>query len=205
MKDLVVLAADKNMEYAIQGLLARHEALGIRPTTSQVYVHPQRDPGCLKEGHRFLRSMVDQFAHALIMFDREGCGQDSSSSTDLEQQVQERLSQSGWDDRAAVIVLDPELEIWVWSDSPHVDEMLGWGKRQPRLRDKLVERGLLETDQAKPAQPKQAVEWALREARKARSSALYGQLAQRIGLGRCSDPAFVRFKRILRKWFARRP
>ena len=30
-RDLVVLAADKDLEHALQGLLARSEALGIRP------------------------------------------------------------------------------------------------------------------------------------------------------------------------------
>ncbi|MEN8217380.1 MAG: hypothetical protein ABFS56_13640 [Pseudomonadota bacterium] len=33
-----------------------------------------------------------------------------------------------------------ELEIWVWSDSPHVAEILGWKNKQPdlnRIHDKV--------------------------------------------------------------------
>ena len=31
MKDLVILAADKDLEFALRGMLSRPEALGIRP------------------------------------------------------------------------------------------------------------------------------------------------------------------------------
>ena len=29
----------------------------------------------------------------------------------------------------------------------------------------------------------------------------YRQLAERVGLGRCTDPAFLKLKRLLREWF----
>jgi hypothetical protein len=46
-KDLVVLAADKNTEFTVRGLLdSRTAALGIRRVVFDVYPHPERDPGC---------------------------------------------------------------------------------------------------------------------------------------------------------------
>jgi len=39
-KDLVVLVADKNIEFAVKGLLSRPRALGVRPITSDFFVHP---------------------------------------------------------------------------------------------------------------------------------------------------------------------
>ena len=44
-KDLIILVADKNMEFAVRGILTRLEALGIRDITYDLYVHPERDPG----------------------------------------------------------------------------------------------------------------------------------------------------------------
>lgn len=43
MQDLVVLVADKNMQFALQGALARPQALGIRPLTYAFRPHMGRD------------------------------------------------------------------------------------------------------------------------------------------------------------------
>lgn len=201
-KDLVVLVADKNMEFAVKGLLSRPRALGVCPITSDLFVHPYRDPGCLLVGHNFLRPLVNRYSYALVMFDREGCGRERLSREELEQQVEDRLSQSGWGDRAASIVLDPELEVWVWSDSPHVESVLGWSGRQPDLRTWLAEKGFAEVNALKPNRPKEATQAALRLVRKHRSSALYFQLATKVSFKRCIDPAFFKFKAILRNWFS---
>jgi hypothetical protein len=45
--DLVVLTADKNKKFAVQGLLNRPQALRIRPLSAVFYIHPESDPGCL--------------------------------------------------------------------------------------------------------------------------------------------------------------
>ncbi len=106
------------------------------------------------------------------MFDRIGSGREGQSRADLERTVGERLHTSGWSDRGAVVVLDPELEVWVWSDSPHVDRALGWHGRTPPLRDWLSERGLWDAGAPKPGDPKRAVEEALRHVLIPRSSAI---------------------------------
>jgi len=45
-KDLVVLVADKNMEFAVKGLLPRSQSFGINPLAYDIHVHIERDPGC---------------------------------------------------------------------------------------------------------------------------------------------------------------
>ena len=62
MIDLVCLVADKNMEAVVQGLLAKHNALGIRPVDSQIIVHPQHDPGCFKSPEPYLGLFAQQAA-----------------------------------------------------------------------------------------------------------------------------------------------
>ncbi|MEO6807982.1 MAG: hypothetical protein ABI353_02590, partial [Isosphaeraceae bacterium] len=78
-KDLAVLVADKNMEFAIKGIVSRTEALNIRQVRVDVYVHPERDPGCLGHGHNFLENLVNEYKYYIVMFDREGCGRDALS------------------------------------------------------------------------------------------------------------------------------
>jgi hypothetical protein len=199
--DLVVLTADKNMKFAIEGLLNRPQVLGIRPMAPVFYIHPERDPGCLLRADAFLRPFARRFTHAIVMFDREGCGKEKRTREVLEQQVALALSRSGWADRAAVIVIDPELENWVFSDSPEVDAAMGWGGNNPPLRTWLVDQNYLAAGEAKPARPKAAMEAALSHMRVPRSSFIYGDLAQRVGFGRCTDGAFQKLKATLRTWF----
>ncbi len=203
LRDLVVLVADQPMLYSVLGLLSRPVALGIRPLTHDIYTHPEHDPGCLLRGHDLLRLYVNRYRHALVVFDQEGCGREDLSRDTLERDVQDRLSKSGWGDRATAIAISPELEIWVWSDSPQVDSVLGWAGRQPDLRSWLEAEGFAKTQQNKPHSPKEAFEKALRQARKPKSSSLYRQLAETVSVGRCLDPAFLKFKATLRTWFPR--
>lgn len=199
-RDLILLVADSNTEYTIKGLLSRTKALGIRPVAFDVFRHPERDPGCLLRGPDYLRAFQSQYLHALVLLDREGSGRAQSSREALEGDLETRLAKD-WNQRASAVVLDPELEVWLWSDSPHVDTVLGWHGRSPDLRSWLVEAGLLTEGSAKPMRPKEAVEKALRLVSKPRSSALYRRLAELVSLRRCRDPAFHRFRGTLQGWF----
>jgi len=199
-RDLILLVADKNIEHAVKGLLSRPEALGIHPIASDVIPHPERDPGCLLRAPEFLRSFRQRYRHALVLLDREGSGRDETSRLELEADLEKRLS-GDWVQRSAAVVLDPELEAWIWSDSPHVESVLGWQGRTPDLRSWLVESGFCKEKVAKPARPKEAMEKALRLAGKPRSSALYLQLAREVSFQRCLDPAFGKFKQTLQSWF----
>lgn len=201
MNDLAVLVADKNTEAALTALLARPQALGIRPIAATIFVHPRRDPGCVNEAHLFLKPFAQEFRHALVVFDHEGSGREDLSPHELAAVIGERLEESGWQDRGQVIVIAPELEVWVWSTSPHVAQCIGWGDRQPGLRDWLADAGHWPMNQAKPHRPKEALETALREIRRPRSSALYSELAARVSLRGHGEPAFVALTATLRRWF----
>jgi hypothetical protein len=201
IRDLVVLTADKNMEYAIKGILSRSRSLHIREISPQIFAHPEHDPGCLRGGHLFLKPYVNQFAHALILFDREGSGKDGLTREVLETEVEKHLAESGWHDRAKAVVIEPELEIWVWSDSPHVDSILGWEGMNPSLRDTLRAKRLLSEGLIKPSRPKEAMEYALQLVRKQRSSSLFQRIAEKVSIDRCIDPSFVKLKTTLQNWF----
>lgn len=200
--DLVVLVPDRNVEATLGGLLAAPARLGIRKLTFEIYVHVHRDPGCFLTAHEFLRPFAGRSAHGLVVFDRIGCGREALQAEALEEAVRSRLRDSGWADRAAVVAIDPELEIWVWSDSPHVASCLGWEGGIRELRSWMASEGLWAPEHPKPADPKRAVERVLRQVRKPRSSAIYERLALSVGLDRCRDPSFARLRGILTGWFA---
>lgn len=202
MKELVVLVADKDMEQAIRGLLERSASLGIREAiTCDVFIHPRRDPGCLGGAHELLRPMAARYRHALVLFDYEGCGRADTTADQLTDEVRSRLERNGWPGRAEAVVLAPELESWVWSRSPHVAACLGWGGERQLLRDWLAAEGYWPAGLAKPDCPKEAMEAALRQARKPLSSAIYLDLARRVSLVGHNEPAFLRFTHVLRAWF----
>lgn len=201
-RDLVALVADKSMEATLRGLLRRPEALGTRAISCEIYSHPAFDAGCRARGPTFLRTFCNQFQHALILFDREGSGRDAADPRELERQIEKDLARNGWEDRAAAIVLDPELEIWVWSDSPEVDRVLGWSGREPPLRQWLVENAFLASPSGKPARPKEALLNALRHVGKPPSAALFRQLSERVSFRRCTDRAFQKLHGQLVNWFA---
>lgn len=197
--DLVVLVADKSMHLVMDALLTRRESLGIRDVAHEVYVHPGHDPGVYRRAHEFLRAYSRDFGFALVMFDREGCGSTDDADT-LSNRVQTQLDASGWGSRSVVIVPDPELEVWVWSDSPEIAEPLAWESREA-LVSFLEDRGLWQPGTPKPARPKEALEEALRESRTPRSASIYRKLAERVGIERCTDQWFARLKECLREWF----
>ncbi len=190
------------MEAAIGGVLERHQALGIRRIDYAIRVHTENDPGCCLRAHELLRPFCRRYSKALVVFDREGSGKEGLPRTTIEEEVEQSLATSGWsDDRARVIVIDPELEAWVWSDSPKVDDSLGWTARKPDVRESLRQHDFSIADNGKPERPKEAMEAALRSVRKARSSAIYAELAAQVSLRRCVDPAFNKLKTTLQEWF----
>ncbi len=203
MIDLVVLVADADAEIVIKTLLnKRAQALGIRPITSKVIRYHGRDSGVFLHAHNLLRPYQTQATYALVMLDREGSGREHRMTAEqMEADIESRLRADGWQtpdgrSRAAVIVLDPELEIWVWSRSPHVPRVLGLDANRP-------EQVLEQFDclpNGKPKRPKEALQKVLREARKPRSSAIYQELAERVSL-QASERAFDKLRYTLQGWF----
>jgi hypothetical protein len=200
-KDLVILAADKNTDHGIQGLLRRPAALGIRPVEFDTFVHPRHDPGCAREAHGFLRPLIQEYHHALVMFDHVGSGLETATGEALSEEVRARLVATGWGDQAEVIVLHPEIEVWVFAPSPRVEQCLGWPAGRKPIRRWLESRGLWEANQAKPGDPKAALERILSEIKRPRSSAIYKHLGEQVGIRGCTDPAFVKLRNALAKWF----
>jgi hypothetical protein len=187
------------MEAAIKAILSRDRDIGTRQVVFDVYPHPHHDAGVLGECHHFLRPFLRSHNFAIAMFDRDGCGSEAPAER-LRQEAQNNLTVNGWRDRSAVFILDPELEIWVWANSPRVATALGW-KDSRGLTQWLRTNGYLRQNETKPTRPKEAMHAALRAARKPKSTAIYQHIASGVRLEECTDRTFMSFVQELVAWF----
>lgn len=200
--DLIVLAADKDATETLNGILQTLPLKGgMRRIRYEIKPALMHDGEARRYAHELLRPYIRQARFALVVFDREGCGAEGMRREEIEQEVLGRLEENGWHKRAEAIVIDPELEVWVWSQSPKVDEVLGWAGARPPLRKALEEEGWLSEGGVKPARPREAMKWALLQSRTPWSASLFRRLAQQVSYQRCTDPAFVKLLTILRAWF----
>ena len=200
-RDLYVLVADQDMRQSMSNVLARPESLRIHPITYTVETHTQRDPGCRAHAAERLRPLLSRFRHAMVVFDKEGSGQEHETREDIQREVERNLSRNGWNDRAKAIVIEPELETWVWNGSNDVPRILGWNSNYSSLREWLANKGFFPHGTAKPSDPKEALRAALQEKRQPVSAALFGELAATVSLQRCRCPAFGELRDTLQRWF----
>jgi hypothetical protein len=201
MNDLVVLVADLDCEKAIDGLLRRASALRIRSINYKIFRHPGRDPGVRVNADTFLRPFNKHFHRAMVILDWEGSGAEDRPANELELELESRLARVGWEGRSTAIAMEPELENWVWSASPLVAEILGWGGHVPPLREWLLAEGLINDHDSKPRRPKEALEAALLEVQKRPSASLFQKLAERVSLQTCTERTFVKFRTAIGTWF----
>ena len=199
MQDLVVLAADKQIQFALRGAFARPQALAIRPITCEFRTHPGRDGGVRSTGAAVLAGDRSRFAHALMVLDLEGSGRDADDPVLLEAELDAQL-RTVWGAQAKAIVIAPEVEVWLWGGDHALRAALGWPLQQP-IRDWLLEHKFELGPSDKPIRPKEALDAMRRVHKQPRSAALYEKITGRISLQKCKDEAFRRLRGTLQAWF----
>jgi hypothetical protein len=205
----VILVADSNMAATFRGYFKRdgwHLSLGCVPFEINTDVGADllvdeggNDPGVYTKGHELLRPYQNSHHRALVVLDCEWGG--SPGKDAIVTHLTTNLMDSGWaEDAIKVIAIDPELENWLWQDKPQVADVLRY-KGDKSLRQLLADNDMWPVDMAKPRQPKDAVEWVLKQTGQPRSSAIYQKLAERISIRGCTDAAFAEMHATLQAWF----
>jgi hypothetical protein len=140
-----------------------------------------------------------RFSHALLVLDFEGSGSELSDAKALEAELDHQLSVQ-WQGTAKAIVIEPELDVWVWGTENALETAIQWptGKN---VREWCRSQGFVFEQNGKPKRPKEALEAALRVPGLPRSSALYQRIAEKISLRYCDDEAFIRLREQLTDWF----
>jgi hypothetical protein len=209
VNDLLFFVADKNMAEAVGGLLERDQfprVVGCRPfefdARRDVKVAAgQNDPGLYVRANELLRPLASDYQHAVVIVDEEWEG--SPGADDIARRLRAHLDDAGWSEANSLpLVVRPEADVWLWSDSPHSATALGWASWK-MLRPALEQKGLLSAGRMKPERPKEAAEWALRNCghKAPRSAALYRQVSSQVSIQRCEDEALARLLNALRAWF----
>jgi len=202
VNDLLVLVPDKNFEYGISGLLQRDRDLNIRPITTKILRHPEHDSGIVSNSIELLRPYLRDNQYVMIFFDWEGCGKENQSVDIIRNELKTLLQRNGWQNRCEVIIINPELEQWVWLCSDEMARIINWTNFQ-ELKRWLIASGRCEPGAPKPSRPKEAFEAALKQKQIPRSSAIYRKIASSVIWDQCQDSEFVRFTQTLQTWFPR--
>ncbi len=201
MRDLVVLVADKDARYGLQGFLARHHLPSIRPVNlepSDIIVYNQHDSGVIRDATTLLRPFLSSHRYALVCFDLEGCGK-CGEAANLERQVEEDLSRNGWQQRSISVIFEPELERWLWNGSAAFAKYLKLDTYA--LLQKSLEQNFVFDHAGKPIRPKEAFRAALRNAKMPLSSSLYEELGRSLSASRCQERSFLKLIATLQVWF----
>ncbi len=207
MRPLLFLVADKNMEYALRGFFERDGWARVVPcepfdfdVTRDIRVAAgQGDPGLYTRADELLRPFSRKYERVAVMVDEDWDG--SPGAEAIQRRLEAHICDAGWTlENGLALVLSPEVDIWLWSDSPHVPKAMGWSDWR-QLRSALEKAGWMTPCAAKPERPKEAAEWALRQKRKPRSSALYRRIAGSVSVRRCEDAALQSLLDALQRWF----
>ncbi len=199
-RDLIALVADIQQEKTLETLLhERQQALHIRPITFDIRRHPGKDPGVYKEAAKFLQSHATSYTHALVLLDHAWQGVPGDAQT-VAQTIRENLHRTGWMAATCeVIVIEPELEAWVWSTSPAVLQELDMTWEQ--VMALAQQYNSWDAGQPKPHAPKELLEAILRQQRRPRSAAIFQAPARKVSLTRCQDQAVALLRETLAQWF----
>ncbi|WP_283137125.1 methylation-associated defense system protein MAD4 [Rhizohabitans arisaemae] len=202
-RDVVFLVADAAMEQMLRGFLDRphfHRSLGCGQFTFDpsvdVIVAPTKDPGVYGTARQLLSPFERSHGRAVVMLDVAWDG--SPGPKAIHEHISRSLGQV-WNE-FAVVVIEPELEAWVWQDNPHVAQAL---KCPSEFRKILAVSGHWPEGDLKPPDPKEALEHLRRKHRADRSNAAFRRLAEKISVRHCQDPAFNELCRHLGTWFPR--
>ena len=207
MRDCVFLLADSNMKGTFEGFLSRevfHLGIGCDPfqfaaNEDLVVASGDNDPGLFTRGHELLRPYQHTHRHAIMVLDAAWDG--SPGAERIREKVSVNMLESGWErDQFHVVVINAELEVWIWQKNPHVATALGFDSVDALMADTLLVNAWIR-GQAKPNDPKETLEAILKKKRIPRSSSIYKRITSKVSVSQCQDSAFLAMVETLRSWF----
>lgn len=203
-RELIILVADGTMRAVFAAFFERqfHSSLECAPfdfnPRLDIFNNPlEKDGGVHVRCHEILRPFLTTHRRALVVLDQQFGGERPADEVRLE--MEQRLNANGWQGRAAVAVIEPELEVLLWLDNVNVERALR--HEGPSLRQLLAQDGRWPADASKPPAPKELIQSLIRINRAGPPVAVYGQIASAVSTAGCVDPAFHRIRNALRSWF----
>ena len=206
MRELAILTADKTMNAVVTAFFQRnhwHTTLGCAAfdfwPEEDIINDPQHtDGGVHRRAHELVRPYLRTHSRVVVILDQQFGG--DIPAVDVRDDILLNLRRNGWHDKnCEVVVIDPELEVWLWQDSPHVAEAVGY--TGVSLRDHLATSGDWPEGDIKPGQPKEVIQGLMKVNRAGVPMVVYTKIARRVGVGGCQDGSFGQFRTKLQTWF----
>lgn len=208
MRDCMFYVADMNMAETFKGFLTRqqcHQSLGcgqfaFDPLQDLARAAGMTDGGLWRHAGGLCKGYLQTHRHLVVCLDRDFGG--SPGQAQVRHDVEQQLLAAGWSlGQFAVLVIDPELEQWIWQDSPHVETALKHVS-PPSLRQTLQNSGEWPAGHAKPNSPKEVLERLVdQNLRGNRSSTIYSKITSRVSVRNCADGEFLALQAALQAWF----
>lgn len=208
--DLIVIVPDGAILSVVYALLARRRSsLRIRTLSFDVIKDPLHDASPKDKAVHLLRGYLRSHYRAMVIRDLEGSGWEKLGAEALREAISKALIHNGWEpERITVIIIEPELEVWLRLGSVHMQKLVRERARQnAHLIGQFTAHVRMAIDRSggercnKPARPKEAFAALLEQYWIPPSNALFTELAQRESIEGCSVPSFCDFVGTLRKWF----
>jgi len=212
MRDVIFHLADQHMEAGFRAFFSRddwHFAMGcqkfdIDPDSERdIYRRGgYTDGGLWKHAHTNLVPFKDQYRHAVIVLDADF--EPHPGADILHQEISENMLDAGWaEDSFCVVVIDPELEAWLWAPNVNVARAFGhddFGK----MKAALSAEHLWDEGAPKPNDLKRARDRAARLGGKKTGGPIFRGVFAGISkraCDLCEETGFKRMRAALNTWF----
>lgn len=206
-RPLVILVADGTMKAVFQAFFRRAQyfsTLQCAPfdfdPMTDVFNDPlHTDGGVCIRCDELLRGFQRTHERALVVIDQQFGGE--RPAVHVRDEMLNRLRLSGWSEGAVqVVVIDPELEVWLWQDNRNVQRALRYSGP---LRQDLIGSGEWPQGIPKPLNPKDTMLQLIRRNRAGAPMAVYASIASRVSVNGCTDSSFAVFRSTVQDWFPR--
>jgi hypothetical protein len=206
----VFLVADGTMAQVLHRFLSRgylEDRLGCRTFDfdfqQDVVVDVRNgntDGGIHRRAHQLLRRYLPFYQNAIVILDKNFGGRLPAAV--VREEILRNLLHNGWSAECVeVVVIDPELEVWLWQrGNPHLAREFRYNG-SVSLEEFLEAEGLWSSATLKPAKPKEAAGVLLQRYRAGPRIVVYRRIVEHISVRGCQDPAFNLLADALRRWF----
>lgn len=200
-----MIVAGRKDEVVLKAVLKRWQELGIRPIIFEINRRGS-DSIVVREGAMQARIRAREFKHFLCLWDHKDSGKGNEPPSQVQDELQEHLNRRRLQNREKALVIDPELEIWLWQDKKAIARVLGISQKQlarclNRWQSANFPKRTLEQILSKF--PKEALEEVCQEAREKLTAALYQRIAHTADLSLwASEQGFQQLCQTLLNWFS---
>jgi hypothetical protein len=212
MRDVIFHLADQHMEAGFRAFFARdnwHHVLGC----SRFGVDPESprdiyrrgghtDCGIWKHAHNNLLPFKDDYRYAVIVLDADF--EPHLGAEKLREDITKNMLGAGWPaDSFCVVVIDKELEAWLWAPNVNVARAFGHSDFD-QMREALAKKNLWNAGAPKPNDLKAARNLAAKLGGKKTGGPIFRGVFE--GISRracdlCEEKGFIAMRQALRNWF----